>query len=405
MSARILKIYYALSAAVFLSNSMYAAIFGVFMKHRGMEDWQIAALNLVFLSGSLLFEIPTGIMADYFGRKKSFILSCIVSAFSMCIYTISDNFYLFALADLSAALACALSSGAFEAWAVDSMIHAEGGCDAGWLAGRVLLFQTGARVAGSIAGSYLVAEGMIYPFLAASGIMLATTVAGALFMKESYRAPKHPSSIKSLDLYYMLREGMANCSKARILKYVVLACFALAVAEQSVNTFWTIELSIRGLEISKLGPVYAVFVILTAFSTMIYRRLRRTAGKTEAIWILPIVMFCAGLIGMGATSGLFSFFLCFIIQDCGRAVNALFSSRIINEHSTSMNRATLLSFNAAAANAGGILGLTVAGIALESHAITSVWLLFGVLSAAIIIPVAYRFLIDEKNPFYAIEAK
>lgn len=66
-------------------------------------------------------EIPTGVIADRFGRKTSIILGSIVLSIAALIYGSIPNFYNFLLGEFLFAIGVALISGADKAILYDSL--------------------------------------------------------------------------------------------------------------------------------------------------------------------------------------------------------------------------------------------------------------------------------------------
>lgn len=91
-------------------------------------DWgklsyvQIYSLQSWYLIWALLLEVPTGVIADRFGKKIALSLGTIIGAAGLFIFGTTSNVFLFFIAEFLAALSAALISGAFEAIFYDSLI-------------------------------------------------------------------------------------------------------------------------------------------------------------------------------------------------------------------------------------------------------------------------------------------
>jgi len=88
---------------------------------RGFSLLQIGVLESIFHIASSCFEIPSGVVADVFGRKKTLALSKLVSVLSGLAMILSDNFGMVAFAIAFSALSYNLESGTIEALAYDSL--------------------------------------------------------------------------------------------------------------------------------------------------------------------------------------------------------------------------------------------------------------------------------------------
>ncbi len=93
-----------------------------FTKWAGLNYFQISLLLTAFTLSVFLLEIPTGVIADKFGRKTSLILSGFLNALAIIVYAISPNFYVLLIAEIIWGLAIALMSGANDALVYDSLI-------------------------------------------------------------------------------------------------------------------------------------------------------------------------------------------------------------------------------------------------------------------------------------------
>lgn len=91
---------------------------------RGFSLLEIGILESIFHIVSMCFEIPSGAVADVFGRKKTLIISWIVSFMSDILMIFSKSFWSVALAIGFSALSYNLSSGTREALAYDSLKYA-----------------------------------------------------------------------------------------------------------------------------------------------------------------------------------------------------------------------------------------------------------------------------------------
>ena len=75
----------------FLSSfDITAAIWILFLAYKGMTLIEIGLLESSYHSCNLIFEIPTGAMADLLGRKKMIILSRLAAMISSIVLLVSS---------------------------------------------------------------------------------------------------------------------------------------------------------------------------------------------------------------------------------------------------------------------------------------------------------------------------
>ncbi len=88
---------------------------------RGFSLWQIGIAETVFHITSLIFEIPSGVLADVYGRKKMLLISNIMAAVGDVIMIFSFNLPTVCLSIAFHALFYNFTSGSGDALAYDSL--------------------------------------------------------------------------------------------------------------------------------------------------------------------------------------------------------------------------------------------------------------------------------------------
>ncbi len=118
-----INLYLALSAAETLASSLVVATCFIFFIEHGLNLFEVNIIILTTVVIIFIFEVPTGAIADIFGRKASCVCAYFMIALGLFIYAISDSLLAFVIAATIEAVALTLLSGAFEAWLVDNLEH------------------------------------------------------------------------------------------------------------------------------------------------------------------------------------------------------------------------------------------------------------------------------------------
>src|SRR5687767_15382762 len=128
-SRRIQRIYLVLQLLHTLAASFIWGINTLFLLDAGLSNTEAFAANAFFTAGLVLFEVPTGVIADTWGRRTSYLLGTLTLTISTLLYLlmwrISAPFWAWALASALLGLGFTFFSGAFQAWLVDAL-KAEG---------------------------------------------------------------------------------------------------------------------------------------------------------------------------------------------------------------------------------------------------------------------------------------
>lgn len=118
IKAQIYKLYTLTTVGYFrIAGASWVALLAL----RGFSMFEIGMLESIFHIVSSSFEIPSGVVADVFGRKKTMVLASLVSFVSGLFMILSNNFWSVAFAIGFSALSYNLESGTREALAYDSL--------------------------------------------------------------------------------------------------------------------------------------------------------------------------------------------------------------------------------------------------------------------------------------------
>jgi MFS family permease len=107
--------------APFRALSISAAYLTPFFLQHGLSLSQIFVLQSIFSAAFLLWELPSGYIADRFGRAFAIKLSAPIAAIAMIAYGLSSHYWQFVIWELVLALASGLVSGVDTALLVDSL--------------------------------------------------------------------------------------------------------------------------------------------------------------------------------------------------------------------------------------------------------------------------------------------
>ena len=108
-----------------LAASLIWGINTIFLLDAGLTNLEAFAANAFFSAGMVLFEVPTGVVADTAGRRVSYLLGTVTLAASTLLYVflwrIHAPFWQWAVVSVLIGLGFTFFSGAVEAWLVDAL--------------------------------------------------------------------------------------------------------------------------------------------------------------------------------------------------------------------------------------------------------------------------------------------
>lgn len=389
MKRKIIRNYAIFVALEALSISFFFATYQLFLTEKGLSLLEINLLNCGFMLSTFLFEIPTGAIADFFGRKRSAIIGLALFAFSFLIYFVSGNFWEFLLAEVISALAGTCLSGATEALVFDSLKNKNvENFDQELF--RKAEIKTIGTIVGVALGSYVGHFNLALPWLL-SAISFALLSLIAFFLlpdDEREKGEKVAASKLRFDftpLRKIASESISYGLRNKSLMPVVWFSAILSFVLMPLNMYWPIILNREFLVPTEFMGLVFVGISLSIYggSQLSTRWQKRIVCTKNAIFFSQIIT-VIGILGCVLVSGLPIFLLFFMLHESGRGLlNPLYRA-YINNSIESRNRATVLSFESMISKAAAGLGLIVSGVLANNFGILFSWfvaamiLLFGV---------------------------
>ena len=95
----------------------------LFYEENGLGLKDIFLLKSVYSIVLVSLDMPTGYLADAWGRKNCLITGCIVAFEGYICYSLSSTFYAFSIAEILLGIGQSLVSGADSALLYDTMLH------------------------------------------------------------------------------------------------------------------------------------------------------------------------------------------------------------------------------------------------------------------------------------------
>jgi MFS family permease len=182
-SRSIQRTYLLLMLGNTLAASLIWGINTIFLLDAGLSNLEAFAANAFFTGGMVLFEVPTGIVADTIGRRMSYLLGTLTLAGASLIYVllwqIEAPFWQWALVSMWLGLGFTFFSGAVEAWLVDALTATGFTGELETVFGRGQIVTGAAMLTGSVAGGFIAAQASLGVPFVLRGVVLIVMFAVA----------------------------------------------------------------------------------------------------------------------------------------------------------------------------------------------------------------------------------
>jgi MFS family permease len=311
------------------------------------RDWgrlsytQIFLLQTWFMLMNFLLEVPTGAIADRFGRKASITAGCFLMAAATLVYGSVPLLAIFLLGETVFAAALTLVSGADEALVYDSLkaLGREG--EATRVVSRLEAVKLTGIFGGALLGSLVASRlGVRAPMLL-QAIPMALSGVVALRLTEP---PRSPTAAAQRGGYLrLLSGGLEHFRHAPELRALTVDQVACASVAWLVLWLYQPQLMRVGVPLAAFGAVHAAMglgqVLLLARLATVERAVGGSVRLVRATALVPAL----AVLGLAATtSAWLSITLIVLAATAGMGRAPLFSAAL-NSRIPSEKRATVLS--------------------------------------------------------------
>lgn len=388
---RVQGIYYVLVLGNTLAASFIWGINTLFLLDAGLTNLEAFAANAFYTVGVLLFEIPTGVVADTLGRRWSYVLGSATLAVTTGLYWLmwlwQAPFWGWALASMLLGLGFTFFTGAVDAWLVDAL-HATG--YAGSLEqvfGRSVIVSGGAMLVGSVLGG-VVAQltDLGVPFLLRAGVLVVMVAVAGLLMRDLGFTPDRsegPIAATRTVLRSSIRYGLRNPP----VRWLMLASpftagvgfYAFYALQPYLLELWgdPEAYSIAGLAAALLSGS----AMLGGFLAPVVRR--RFRKRTTTI-LLSTVTSVVVLVGLGLVQHFWAAVALVMVWGIMSSIDDPVHRAYLNDMIPSKQRATVLSFDSLMSSGGSAIAQPVLGRSADIGGYGFSLLLSGIVSAAAI---------------------
>ena len=194
-SRSIQRTYLLLMLGNTLAASLIWGINTIFLLDAGLSNLEAFAANAFFTGGMVIFEIPTGIVADTIGRRTSYLLGTLTLAGASLLYVllwqIEAAFWEWAVVSLLLGLGFTFFSGAVEAWLVDALKATGYRGRLETVFGRGQIVTGAGMLGGSVAGGFLAQQFSLgTPFVLRAAILVVMFVVAFRLMHDVGFSPE-----------------------------------------------------------------------------------------------------------------------------------------------------------------------------------------------------------------------
>jgi MFS family permease len=367
-SKTVRRTYYVLTAGNTLAASLIWGINTIFLLDAGLSNFEAFAANACFTAGMVLFEIPTGVVADRWGRRASFLCGTLTLAATTGLYVLlwqlHSPFIWWAIVSALLGLGFTFFSGATEAWLVDALTitRFEGQLETVFARGQLVIGVM--TLSGSVAGGFLAQlTNLGVPYVARAVVLVVMFVVALIMMHDLGFTPargKRPMAEMKMILNSSVEHGM----KVPAVRAIMLA--GMFTGGIGIYVFYALQPHLLNLWGNQKAYGIAGFVaalvaaaqILSGFLTPLIRRAfqRRTSALLTLEALAVVMLALIGLVG-----NFWVVIVLIMLWAFAAYVGTPIRQAYLNGMIPSKERATILSFDSLINSTGGIVAQPLLG--------------------------------------------
>ncbi|WP_104061386.1 MFS transporter [Arthrobacter sp. 4R501] len=371
---RIQRIYLTLTLGNTLAASFIWGINTLFLLDAGLSNLEAFAANAFFTAGMVLFEVPTGVIADSWGRRVSFLLGTVTLAVSTYLYyllwQISAPFWSWAVVSVLLGLGFTFFSGAVEAWLVDALHFSGYYGDLETVFGRGQMVSGFAMLVGSAAGGVIAqVTDLGVPFLVRVGVLVAMFSVAFLLMRDVGFTPErspHPLKATRAVLTASIESGLKNPP----VRYVMLSApFSAGIGFYVFYALQPYLLELFGdpRAYSVAGLAAAVMAGAQILGGWLAPTVRRRVRRRTTVLVVSSSVGALILVALGFTRVFWVALVLMVLWALVSAAGTPVRQAYLNDMIASKQRATVLSFDSLMGSSGGIVVQPLMGRAADVY--------------------------------------
>ncbi len=395
-SLKIQRIYVLLTSLTTLGNSFIWGVNTLFLLDAGLSVAQAFAANAFFTFGQVVFEVPTGVVADSKGRRTSFLMGSATLMVTTLMYyylwVINGEFWMWAVVSALLGLGFTFFSGAVEAWLVDSLNYTNYKGKLDDVFGKGMAASGAAMLIGALAGG-VVAQftSLGVPYLIRVGLLGLTFVVAMFTMKDLGFTPVKEKNVvrqSNLILKASIRHGLMK----KKIKWLMF----MSVISTGVGFYAFYVMQPYLLELYGDPEAYAVAGIAAALISgsqiiggFFVRVVSRIFNKRTSVIKAEVVVSSVTLVLIGVIVNLWVVLMMMTVWSIFSAATRPVRQSLMNSNIASKQRATVLSFDSLFGSAGGAVIQPALGKTADIWSYGASLAISGVISL-IGLPLAYR---------------
>lgn len=373
-----------------LNLGLVRGVWMIYLFSRGFSLLQLGILEATFHIVSFIMEVPTGSVADIWGRKASRITGRLVSIISLAVMFYSQSFALQLIGFAITALGYNLESGAGDALVYDSLLLEDKQDTYMSVLGKQEIIAQGSAVMAFLAGGWLAVHSYTVAFTLSMAVSLASALLSLGFTEPPLDHTNHKQRHEATGLgkSIVLSVHTQVVESVRIMKVKPRIGFLILFSELLfafmvclffyLQNYWTQQ----GFSEAQIGIIFASHALISGLTSFKAITIERRLGQKGVLVIMPLLLLLC-LWGVALSPWPIVFY---ILTGLIEGILIVTIGDYLNRLIPSAQRATILSFQSMAFSMFMIALFPLIGWIGDRYSLHFSFLVMSVLGTLLCIP-------------------
>ena len=386
---RIIRTYLGVAATTTLAQSLIWGVNTLFLLSVGLDIFQVMLVNAAYTVAQVIFEVPTGVVADTIGRRVSYLLAVGVILVSTLLYVgfglAGYGLWPFAAASALLGVGYTFYTGAVDAWMVDAL-HSVG------YEGRLepIFARYGITfgifmLIGTTLGGLLGQVDLWIPYVARAVVLVPAFLLGLLVMRDlGFKG--RPLTLGSFggETRRIATEGVTYGIRDKVVRFIMFSSLVQGVFFMYGFYSWQkYFLDLLGRDLVWVTGVIAALVGLTQiFGNLLVGRITARVPDRGLILMVCSGVTTVAVIGAALVQQFWIAVPLYLVSTIAFGISMPVKQGWLNARIPSEQRATIISLDALFGDGGSTVGQVGLGYLSQAVSIPVAWLVGGVVQGA-----------------------
>ena len=335
----------------------------LFFQEHGLSLTQVMILQAIYSLSVALFEIPSGYIADIFGRKQTILLSTIFSFIGYLVFSFYGGFYAFAIAEILVGIGGSLMSGSDSAIIYDTLLETKDEDSYTKIEGRNYAIGNFSEATAGILGGFLAVSSIYFPIYVQTAILfLSIPIALSLVEPTMHADNKLGRSFKAI--YNVVKFALVDNAK---LRWLIIYSSAMGVATLSMAWFAQPFFKQINIPLAYFGILWAGLNFSAGLTSFNSYKFDKKQNSKLLIYISLAMVISFLLLGINSSVIGLIFILSIYLL---RGIVTPILRNAININTTSNKRATVLSIRSFIIRISFVISAPIFGYLADNHSLS-----------------------------------